>query len=357
MPRPRKIWAKSGRNYYYTKIDGKVTRLGPLNKGEGYSQRVLEKILKGEVQLVGTGAGITFARLADKFLDHSQATNEPETYEGHLLFLQSFKDHVGNRLVSKLCEADLDDWCRKHAKTAGKVNAGGRKGGIRDGTVWSESTQTRARAIVLACLNYGVRKLNMPPHRLQHVKPGSIPNRERYLTEEERKMIRAAVSGVFAEYVLALEQTGARPFSEVCQVTAADVDLGKRTWTLTKWKNSRKQKGKKRVIFLSQPMVELTRKLMARHAVGPLFRCQLGTPWSRQSITARFRKLSEKLGMEEVTAYTFRHTAISDALIRGVPLAVVAELFGTSIQTISRSYAHIDKREDVLLQAMEKAIG
>jgi integrase len=357
MPRPRKLWPKSGRNYYYTKIDGKVTRLGPLKKGEAYSQRILEKILKGELQPSGSGPGITFARLADKFLDHSQATNEEQTYAVHRFFLQSFKDHVGKRLVSRLCEADLDEWCRRHAKSAGKVNAGGRKGGTREGTVWSESTQARAKAIVLACLNYGIKKLNMPPHPLQHVKPGSIPNRERYLTEEERQKIRGAVKGVFAEYVFALEQTGARPFSEVCKVTAADVDLEKRTWTLTKWKNSKKQKGKKRVTFLSHPMVELTRKLVLKHPEGALFRCNTGTPWSRQSITARFRSLSEMLCMRNVTAYTFRHTAISDALIRGVPVAVVAELFGTSIQTISRSYAHIDKREDVLLQAMEKAVG
>jgi integrase len=357
MPRPRKIWPKSGRNHYYTKIDGKVTRLGPLQKGEAHSLRILEKILKGEVQPAGTGTGITFARLADRFLDHSQAKNEPQTYEVHRFFLQSFKDHVGGRLVAKLCEDDLDAWCSTHAKTAGKVNAGGKKGGTRQGTVWSESTQARAKAIVLAVLNYGVKKLNMPPHPLRHVKPGGVGNRERYLTEEERKKIRGAVKGVFAEYVFALEQTGARPFSEVCKVTAADVDLEKRTWTLVKWKNSKKQKGKKRVIFLSQPMVELTRKLMAKHPEGPLFRCSAGTPWSRQSITARFRGLSAKLGMADVTAYTFRHTAISDALIRGVPVAVCAELFGTSIQTISRVYAHIDKREDVLLQAMEKAVG
>ena len=72
---------------------------------------------------------MTFARLADQFLDHSQATNEPETYDVHKFFLQSFVDHVGRRLVSRLCENDLDAWRRNHAKEAGKVKAGGRKRG------------------------------------------------------------------------------------------------------------------------------------------------------------------------------------------------------------------------------------
>ena len=356
MPRPRKIWQKAGRVYYYTKIDGVQTRLEKVEKGEAASYRKLEKILRGSLQASGD-TGMTFARLADKFLDHSQATNELETYEVHRLYLQSFVDHVGRRLVSRLCEDDLDAWCRKHAREAGKVKAGGRKGGERQGKPWSENAQTRARAIVLACLNYGVKKLGMPTHPLRHVRPGTVTSRERYLTADERQKIHEAVTGVFADYVFALEQTGARPFSEVCKVTAADVNLEKGAWTLTKWKNSKKQKGKKRVIFLSEPMKDLTRRLVLKNPEGPLFRCRTGTPWSRQSITARFRKLSKQLGLEGVTAYTFRHSAISDALIRGVPVAVAAELYGTSIQVISRSYAHIDKREDVLREAMKRAVG
>jgi site-specific recombinase XerD len=104
-------------------------------------------------------------------------------------------------------------------------------------------------------------------------------------------------------------------------------------------------------------MAELTRKLMTRHPEGPLFRCQRGTRWSRQSITARFRKLGEMLRMEGLTAYAFRHSAITDALVKGIPVAVVAELYGTSIHTISRSCSHIDQKHDVLRDAARRAIG
>src|SRR5207248_1865347 len=133
MPRPRKIWRRSGSGYYYTKIDGKQTR---LERTESASQRKLEKILRGQA---GGPAdpGLTFARLADLFLDHSEAENEKETFEVHKLFLQSFVDFVGKRrAVGSLCEADLDRWCR------GKAS-------------WGENTRVRAKAVVLACLNYG----------------------------------------------------------------------------------------------------------------------------------------------------------------------------------------------------------
>ena len=370
MGRPRKIWRRDGSDYLYTKIDGKQTR---LEKTEAASQRKLEQILRGQQAAPSASSGMTFARLADQFLDYSKETNEPETYDVHLYFLQRFKDHVGKRLVSALCEDDLDKWLRKEAKGGGQVNAGGRKGKnplkpdakvaegkegrVREGAPWGESTQAQARAVVLAAMNYGVKKLNLPPHPLRHVKPGSVSRRERILTPDEKRLIRASVKGVFAELVTALEHTGARPMTEVCSVTAADVDLEKGTWTLAKWKNARKQKGKKRVVFLSEDMKALTKRLAEKHPAGPLFRCQTGTPWTRQTVTCRFRKLTKKLGLEGVTSYTYRHTALNDALVRGVPVAMVAELYGTSIQTISKSYSHLDQKEDALREAMKRAMG
>jgi integrase len=355
MGRPRKLWKRAGSSYYYTKIDGVQTR---LEKTEAASQRKLERILKGEQTAGPASLGISFAALADQFLEDSQATNEQETYYVHQLFLQSFSDFVGKkRPVARLCEADLDRWCRQHAQGGGRVKAGGRKGGERDAAPWSENTQARARAIVLACLNYGTRKLNLPPHPLAHVRPGTVGSRERYLTAEEREKIRGAVKGCFADYILALEQTGARPFSEVAKVTAADVDLENGTWTLTKWKNARKKKGVKRVIYLTAPVLEMTKQLAQRHLEGPLYRNNNGNPWTRQALTARFRALGERLGIADLTAYCVRHCFISDALARGVPVAVVAELCGTSIQTIQKHYNHLNVKHDVLRDALRQAVG
>src|SRR5262249_49662069 len=153
MSRPRKLWRRSGSEYFYTKIDGKQTR---LEKTEAASQRKLERLLRG-MHHGPADAGMTFARLADLFLEHSKSDNEEATYEVHKLYLQSFVDFVGKRLISKLCEADLDKWCRQHAAGGGRVKAGGRAGGTREAAPWSENTQARAKAIVLAALNYGVK--------------------------------------------------------------------------------------------------------------------------------------------------------------------------------------------------------
>ena len=336
MPRPSDLWFRKSNGYWYSTIDGHQVK---LERDATKARTKLQKILRGQQERSATSDGMTIGRLADLFLEHSEAENEKDTFGVHKLFLQSFCDFVNKkRVVGRLCEADLDRWCRSR-------------------TSWGENTRVRAKAVVLACLNYGVKKLNIPAHPLTHVRPGSVTAREKYLTAEERAQIRAAVKGVFADYILALEQTGARPFSEVCKVTAADVDLENGTWTLAKWKNSKKQKGKNRVIYLTEPMMDLTRRLMSKHAEGPLFRNNTNTPWSRQSITWRFRTLGEKLKIEGLTAYAVRHGFITDAMARGVPVAVVAELCGTSIQTIQKAYNHLNVKHDVLREAARKAVG
>jgi integrase len=334
MARTSDIWWRDSKDCYYTTLDGKQKRLCKTLKE---SRTKLQQILRGQEGITTTG--VTFAYLADQFLQNSLAENEKDTFDVHKLFLQSFVDFVGKkRQVARLCEADLDNWCRAQ-------------------TSWGENTGVRAKAIVLATLNYGLKKLGLPSHPLIHVRPGTVTSRDRYLTEMERQRIRTAVKGVFADYILALEQTGARPFSEICKVTAADVNLENATWTLAKWKNSRKKKGVKRVIYLTDAMLELTKRLMAKYPEGPLFRNATGSKWSRQSITWRFRQLGQKLGIEGLTAYVVRHGFITDALARGVPVAVVAELCGTSIQTINRRYAHLDQKADVLREALRQAVG
>jgi hypothetical protein len=43
-------------------------------------------------------------------------------------------------------------------------------------------------------------------------------------------------------------------------------------------------------------------------------------------------------------------------MVKGIPVPVVAELYGTSIQTISKHYSHIDQQQDVLREAARKAV-
>ena len=58
-----------------------------------------------------------------------------------------------------------------------------------------------------------------------------------------------------------------------------------------------------------------------------------------------------------VPIYAWRHSWITDALIKGIPVEVVAELVGNSPQIIYENYAHVFKRHDALREAALKAVS
>ncbi|WIM06572.1 MAG: site-specific integrase [Candidatus Nitricoxidivorans perseverans] len=69
-------------------------------------------------------------------------------------------------------------------------------------------------------------------------------------------------------------------------------------------------------------------------------------PWDKDSWTAAIERAAGRAGIENCTAYSFRHAAVTDLLLGkagkpGVPIAVVAYRIGTSIRMIEKFYAHL----------------
>jgi integrase len=69
------------------------------------------------------------------------------------------------------------------------------------------------------------------------------------------------------------------------------------------------------------------------------------------------RKLEKRLNIPRLSPYAWRHTAITDALARGISASVCADLYGTSVRTIERYYQHLDQHKDLLREAARKAVG
>src|SRR5690348_11777864 len=80
---------------FYTTIDGVQHKLKATTRKKAEDE--LKQLLRGGIDKEHQPRGLTFAELADKFLERSQQENEPETYQTHRYFLQSFLDHVKHR--------------------------------------------------------------------------------------------------------------------------------------------------------------------------------------------------------------------------------------------------------------------
>ena len=57
---------------------------------------------------------------------------------------------------------------------------------------------------------------------------------------------------------------------------------------------------------------------------------------------------------EAVIPYALRHQYITDALARGVAIAIVAEVTGTSSEMIAKVYSHISEKKGLLLEVMNQ---
>lgn len=344
LTKPNVPWYRASRDAWYVEIDGKQIKLAKGKANKDQALAAFHRLMLDRPDPDRRAQDLSVAVVCDLFLESVKSRCRPETFDWYRGYLQSFVSFakVARLPASKVTEELVTAWVDSRP-TWGASSRRAAIGGLKQAFAWAEKT----------------RRIPSDPIRGMK-KPGAVA-RLRVLTPAERKTILAAVrDGAFRDYVVALQETGARP-SEVATVTAADVDLVQGVWTLDTHK-TRKKTGKPRVVYLTPAAVELTRRKMAALAPGddgPLFRNRLGRPYTRNAVRIRFLRLREKHPqLAGVTAYAYRHTFATDALENGVGIAQVAELLGhTSTEMVMRHYSKLGTRVRHLRDMAAKAVG
>ena len=219
-----------------------------------------------------------------------------------------------------------------------------------------KASRRHAVLCLLQAFNWGVKQKALRTNPISAIE---VPEQTRvlaYLTSDQRKaLFDATKDRAFKNFLTALSETGCRP-SEIAAVTAADANLERGIWVLTKHKTGKKTR-KPRVVFLTDAMLGLTRDLVAKNPTGPLFLNYRKKPWNRNAIRCRFRafrKLFPDFG--HFTAYSYRRAYVTDALEKGLTIAHVAELVGhTSTDMIQRHYNQLQERTDHMREMANKA--
>lgn len=338
MARKPSVWFREQTGWYMTTIRGEQVK---LSRDKEEAERAFHALMaKEDPEPKKGGAFPTFRKVADLFLADSKANKKPTTYRMHLYYLQSFCDHVGRRRVNDLKVHHVTWWI---AKPKPKVKK------------WNQSSACSGRSTVLACLNWAVQEGHIDSHPLGKLKRGSHKKRERVLSPEERELIRKNVKPDFRDFLLALELTGARPFSELALLTADMIDWRARTIKLTEHKND--GKGKTRTIYMTPRLEELLKRLVEERPTGLLFCNSKGNLWTSHDATRRLNYIVDKLKLPPATIYALRHTFITEALERGLTANIVAELVGNSPLTIARNYDHLCQKKQTMLDAAARAAG
>jgi integrase len=85
----------------------------------------------------------------------------------------------------------------------------------------------------------------------------------------------------------------------------------------------------------------LERRCQGRDPNDHIFANGNGNPYDRREIAQRFSTVRRKASVRaSITLYSFRHLWISEMLMAGVDVLLVARMAGTSVAMIDRVYGH-----------------
>jgi integrase len=234
--------------------------------------------------------------------------------------------------------------------TPGEVEAFSRR------PTWSVTTRRCFIDAAIAALRWAAdrRRRLIPENPLVGIRkpPKASRGRSSVIQEADYLLLIGRANPALRDLLVLLWETGARP-SEVCRLTAADVDLRGGVAVLTEHKTD--ATGRPRLLALTPAASDVLRPLVSRYPTGPVVRRMNGTPWDVDTLNTAVRALRKRVGVPHATAYGFRHTFATDALVRGVPDAHVAALLGhRNTDMLHRNYSHLIGQMRVLQESLAK---
>jgi integrase len=322
---------------WYATIDGKQVRLadGAGSKEEAYLEFHRIKARQGEVEAEKKTSPLD--GIADMYIAKVLRKQEPSSANASIEYIDEFVKAVGRKTPSlDVKPFDVSHWLEPKK--------------------WNHNTRAKAQRAIKRMFAWAKEQGYLGANPLAAMKTDKTTVREAYITPAQADAALAATKKPYMrDLLVALRETGCRP-KEVWTLTGDRVDLDAKTWQVID-KNRHRTGRKHRTVYLSTTMVELSRILIARYGDGVLFRTSEGEPWSRESMGHAFRRLRKKMTYgPEFIPYAYRSLFITDALVRGVNPATVAELVGhANLKMIMRCYSKLKHRTDHLREAVEQA--
>jgi len=158
-----------------------------------------------------------------------------------------------------------------------------------------------------------------------------------YLDREQRRKLLECVSAEAEAFVRALCLLPLRP-GAVAALNAGDFDRRTRELTIGKDKSGRPR----RILLPPEVAALFADQAKNKLPAAPLFARANGKAWDRNSWKAPIAEAAVAARLPSgATAYTLRHSTITDLVVAGVPLLTVAQISDTSAEMIERHYGHL----------------
>ena len=259
-------------------------------------------------------------------------------------------DPLGKVKLDKLRRRHVAEWRKRLEETPSLVSRN--KEGEKRTRTRAPSTVNRDMAVLRAALAKVLSPgaPNSEAAWQEALKSAANANGRRtlYLDRSQRRKLLQAIDNEAAPFVRALCLLPLRP-GAMAALTAGDFD--KRTSELTIGKD---KTGKPRRIQLPAEAAKLFAAQAKDKLPGaPLFMRSNGNPWDKNSWKLPIAAAVVGADLPNgATAYTLRHSTITDLVSAGLPLLTIAQISGTSAEMIERHYGHL--ASDAAVKALDK---
>lgn len=110
--------------------------------------------------------------------------------------------------------------------------------------------------------------------------------------------------------------------------------------------------GGRKILVSQQAATLLTEQSHLKFPMARLFSRADGREWNKDSWKGPFKDAAKAAELPAgATAYTLRHSTITDLVQSGLPLLTIAQISGTSVRMIEKTYGHL--RQEQAAEALE----
>lgn len=328
--------------------------LGDLRDVAGSDQFTEASRLAGEwfrhLGMGGNAEILTIRNACERYVDHlrrrkgaAPAVDAAGRFERHV-----YPDKLAAVPLPKLTARHLTEWRdRLAAKPAVRAKRGPNcrvKTPLQASTPRSASALNRDMSALRAALNlahlegYATNDLAWR----QALRPAEKADRRRelYLDRNQRRALLDAAAEDVRPFLQGLCLLPLRP-GALAALTVQDFDS--RAGAL---KVDSDKAGGGRKILLPPATADLLRQLArGKTPKAPLFARWDGRPWDRDAWKGPVKAAAATADLPpDTTAYTLRHSTITDLVVAGLDLFTVAQLSGTSVAMIERHYGHLQQQ-------------
>jgi integrase len=301
----------------------------PANERYAAAKREAEKFAE-LVEFGGRPAG-KVETVEDACRRYAETNAEAEgRFKRHL-----YDDPLGKVKLQKLRRHHVQDWRRRLEKRPAKG---------KGGKALSVSSIGRQMAMLRAALAQVLAPgaPNTDAAWQEPLKRSKNDDRRRtlYLDRLQRQKLLQHVNKEAEPFIRALCLLPLRP-GAVASLTVADFDKRTRELTIGKDKDGEPR----RILLPASAAAHFAEQTKDKLPSAHLFTRATGKAWTRDSwkdpIAGAVKDAKLPAG---ATAYTLRHSTITDLVTAGLPLLTIAQVSGTSAEMIERHYRHLNAK-------------